>query len=102
MNAFSVEPELMKHITMSASTMRPNIAGGPTASISSASGGAKSMSPMTLTVPPNQLPSAEMTRAGPARPRFAISCPSMQVMTEAASPGILTRMEVVEPPYIAP
>jgi hypothetical protein len=28
--------------------------------------------------------------------------PSMQVMTEAVSPGTLIRIEVVDPPYIAP
>ncbi len=47
-------------------------------------------------------PKAAMPRAGPARPCRAIWYPSMQVMTDAASPGMLTRMEVVEPPYWAP
>jgi hypothetical protein len=28
--------------------------------------------------------------------------PSMHVITDAASPGIRMRMEVVEPPYMAP
>ena len=40
---------------------------------------------------------------GRARPPLrAIWYPSRQVTTEAASPGMLTRMEVVEPPYMAP
>ncbi|MEY9510895.1 hypothetical protein ABIF16_001626 [Bradyrhizobium elkanii] len=47
-------------------------------------------------------PNAEMPSAGPARPCLAIWWPSMQVTTEAASPGMLTRIEVVEPPYIEP
>ncbi len=47
-------------------------------------------------------PSAEMPSAGPARPCLAIWWPSIQVTTEAASPGMLTRIEVVEPPYIEP
>ena len=38
-------------------------------------------------------------RRGPAR---AIWWPSMQVTTEEVSPGRLTRMAVVEPPYCAP
>jgi hypothetical protein len=45
---------------------------------------------------------AAMPRAGPARPRRAISWPSMQVMTDEASPGTLMRIDVVEPPYIVP
>ena len=47
-------------------------------------------------------PKAEIPSAGPARPFRAIWYPSRQVMTEAASPGMLTRMEVVDPPYMAP
>ena len=43
-----------------------------------------------------------MPSAGPARPCLAISWPSRQVTTEAASPGMLTRIEVVEPPYMEP
>ena len=39
-------------------------------------------------------------RAGP--PLRAIWYPSMQVTTDAASPGRFRRMEVVEPPYIEP
>jgi hypothetical protein len=33
---------------------------------------------------------------------LAIWCPSMQVITDDASPGMFTRIEVVEPPYWAP
>ena len=55
-----------------------------------------------LTVPPMKLPIAATTSAGPARPLRAISWPSMAVMIDAASPGMRTRIEVVEPPYIAP
>ena len=49
----------------------------------------------------NQL-QGPILHAGPARPRLAISCPSMQVTTDAASPGMFTRMAVVEPPYMEP
>ena len=41
-------------------------------------------------------------RAAPPRPRRAIWLPSMQVTTELASPGMFTRMEVVDPPYMEP
>jgi hypothetical protein len=33
---------------------------------------------------------------------FAMALPSMQVITEEASPGIRIRIEVVEPPYCEP
>ena len=39
---------------------------------------------------------------GPARPCFAIWWPSRQVTIDDDSPGTLTRMAVVEPPYCAP
>ena len=47
-------------------------------------------------------PMAAMPSAGPARPWRAIWWPSRVVTTEAASPGMLTRMAVVEPPYMEP
>ena len=43
-----------------------------------------------------------MASAEPARPLRAIICPSMHVTTEELSPGMLTRIAVVEPPYCAP
>ena len=54
------------------------------------------------TQPAKNEPIAAMASAGPARPCFAIWKPSSVVTTELASPGILTRIDVVEPPYCAP
>jgi hypothetical protein len=45
---------------------------------------------------------AEVASAAPARPERAILLPSSAVTIEALSPGVLSRIEVVEPPYIAP
>ena len=45
---------------------------------------------------------AAIASAGPARPCFAIWWPSMQVTIAEDSPGTLTRIAVVEPPYCAP
>ena len=45
---------------------------------------------------------AAMPSATPARPCLAIWWPSSVVTTEVASPGMLTRIAVVEPPYCAP
>jgi hypothetical protein len=45
---------------------------------------------------------AAIASAGPARPCRAIWWPSRQVTIADDSPGRLTRMAVVEPPYCAP
>ena len=45
---------------------------------------------------------AAVASAAFARPRRAISKPSMAVATEPDSPGVLRRIDVVEPPYMAP
>ena len=83
-------------------SIRLKYSGGPNARASLARGGATSISPITEMVPAMKEPKAAIPRAAPARPCRAIWYPSRQVMTEAASPGMFTRMEVVEPPYIAP
>jgi hypothetical protein len=57
---------------------------------------------ITPKVPAMNEPMAAMPSAAPARPFFAMALPSMQVITEAASPGIRSRIEVVEPPYCEP
>ena len=57
---------------------------------------------MTPKVPAMNEPTAAMQSAAPARPFRAMALPSMQVITEAASPGMRSRIEVVEPPYCEP
>ena len=53
-------------------------------------------------VPATNEPIAAVASAAPARPFLAILLPSMAVTMEPDSPGVLSRIEVVEPPYIAP
>jgi hypothetical protein len=53
-------------------------------------------------VPATKDPSAAVPSAAAPRPAFAILLPSIAVMIELDSPGVLSRMEVVEPPYIPP
>ena len=53
-------------------------------------------------MPATKEPMAAVARAWAARPRLAIWLPSMAVTTEALSPGVLSRIEVVEPPYMPP
>ena len=45
---------------------------------------------------------AAIHRAAPALPCLAISCPSRQAITADVSPGTLSKIEAVEPPYITP
>ena len=82
--------------------IRAKYSGGPKRSAKSAIGPPASVNSNKPKVPAMKEPNAAMPNAGPARPCSAIWCPSMHVTTEAPSPGILTRMEVVEPPYIEP
>ena len=57
---------------------------------------------MVAMVPATNEPMALVASAGPARPRLAISLPSIAVTMVALSPGVFSRIDVVEPPYIAP
>ena len=53
-------------------------------------------------VPATNDPIAAVAKAWAARPARAILLPSMAVITDDASPGVLSRIEVVEPPYMPP
>ena len=76
--------------------------GGPNFKAMVASGGATTVSAITPNVPATQEPIAAMQSAAPARPFLAMALPSMQVITDEASPGMRIRIEVVEPPYCEP
>jgi hypothetical protein len=53
-------------------------------------------------VPATNDPIAAVASAAAPRPARAIALPSTVVITDAASPGVLSRIEVVDPPYIPP
>ena len=53
-------------------------------------------------VPATNEPIAAVASAWAARPALAILLPSMAVTTEEDSPGVFSRIEVVEPPYMPP
>ena len=89
-------------MTVSARIMSPKYSVGPNFRAWSASRGPKKVNPRTPSVPAMKEPMAATPRAGPPLPCWASGYPSRQVGTEATSPGILRRMEVVEPPYMAP
>ena len=64
--------------------------------------GANSVTSTVATVPATKEPIAEVASAAPARPLLAIRLPSIAVTMLPVSPGVLSRIDVVEPPYIAP
>jgi hypothetical protein len=64
--------------------------------------GAMKARPSVAIRPATNEPIAAVARAGPPRPARAILLPSSAVTIEALSPGVLSRIEVVEPPYMPP
>ena len=76
--------------------------GGPKDKAKLESAGAMKVSRTTARVPAMKDASAAMPSAGAARPFLARAYPSRQVTTEADSPGTLIRIDVVDPPYMAP
>ncbi len=53
-------------------------------------------------VPATNEPIAAVASACDARPALAILLPSIAVTTDDDSPGVFSRIEVVEPPYMPP
>ena len=64
--------------------------------------GAKTTSSTVPMVPATNEPIAAVASAWAARPALAILWPSMAVTTDEDSPGVFSRIEVVEPPYMPP
>ena len=85
-----------------AKTISAKYSAGPNFSATSTTSGASSVSSTVAIEPATNEPIAAVASAGPARPLRAIRLPSSAVAIEADSPGVFSRMVVVEPPYIAP
>ena len=100
--AFGTDPLASTTAKTRPSTISEKYSAGPNLSASPVSGTPSAATTMVATVPAKNEPIAAIASAGPARPCFAIWWPSSVVTTDDASPGILTRIEVVEPPYCAP
>ena len=64
--------------------------------------GARKVSSSVPSVPATKEPMAAVASAAAPRPCRAIRLPSSAVMIEPDSPGVLSRIEVVELPYMAP
>jgi hypothetical protein len=87
---------------VNASSISMKYSGGPSLTANSATMGANRVTSTVAMVPATKEPMAAVASAAPARPLLAILLPSMAVTMLAVSPGVFSRMEVVEPPYIAP
>ena len=85
-----------------ATNIRATYSAEPTWIAQSAIVGAVKAKIKVAMVPATNEPIAAVASAGPARPLRAILLPSSAVITEPLSPGVFNKIEVVEPPYIAP
>ena len=85
-----------------ASTISMKYSGGPSLTANSATPGANSVTTTVAMVPATKEPIAEVASAAPARPLLAILLPSIAVTILAVSPGVFSRIDVVDPPYMAP
>ena len=100
--ALTTEPCASTTAATRPSSISEKYSGAPNDWPTLASGGAKPAISAVEMQPAKNEPIAATASAAPARPCRAIWWPSMQVTTEEVSPGRLTRIAVVEPPYCAP
>ena len=87
---------------VSASTISAKYSAGPNSSASLTIKGATKVKARVAIVPATNEPIAAVASAWAPRPWRAMAWPSMAVTIEPDSPGVLSRIEVVEPPYMAP
>jgi hypothetical protein len=98
----AVELPMTAETVVKANTIKAKYSAGPNFSATSITSGASKVTKSVAMVPATKEPMAEVARAGPARPFLAMRLPSRAVAMEADSPGVLRRIVVVEPPYMAP
>ena len=96
------EPRAITTAATRPSTISEKYSAGPNFCAMPASGGPAAAISSVPTHPARKEPSAAMASASPALPCRAIWWPSSVVTMDEASPGRLTRMAVVEPPYWLP
>lgn len=99
---FSAPPLLTTEAATSPSSITAKYSVGPKDSAKRASAGDSSTITTMPIMPPPKDATAVMKRATPARPWRAMGCPSMQVIEDDGVPGMLRRIDAIEPPYSAP
>jgi hypothetical protein len=100
--ALSTEPRASTTEPTSPRVISAKYSGARKRCAAAASGSETTAISSVETQPAKNEPIAATASAGPARPCRAIAWPSRQVTTAEDSPGRLTRIAVVEPPYCAP
>ena len=85
-----------------ATAISATYSGGPKLVAKSATAGATNVSAIVPMVPATKLPIAAVASAAAALPARAILLPSSAVTIDALSPGMLSRIAVVDPPYMPP
>jgi hypothetical protein len=92
----------MDAVAAKAKTISAKYSGGPNFRANLATGRARKTKIMVDISPPIKDAIAEIARAVSACPFLAIGYPSKQDATAAPSPGTFNRIELLEPPNIAP
>ena len=95
------EPSTAVTIT-SANSMIARYDGAPSVTANREIDGANAASRAVPMAPATNDPIAAVANACAARPALAILLPSIAVITDDDSPGVLSRIEVVDPPYMPP
>src|SRR4051812_37684988 len=85
-----------------ARSMSAKYDGAPSTTTHSATVGARAPSRPVPIGPATNDPIGAVASACAGRPRLAILLPSSAVMTDDDSPGVLSRIDVGEPPYMPP
>ena len=85
-----------------ANSMIARYDGAPSVTAKREMAGANAASRTVPMVPATNDPMAAVANACAARPALAILLPSIAVITDEDSPGVFSRIEVVEPPYMPP
>ena len=87
---------------VNANTISAKYSAGPKRSATRTKMGARKVRSSVPMVPAMNDPIAAVASAAAPRPWRAMRLPSREVMIEPDSPGVLSRIEVVEEPYMAP
>jgi hypothetical protein len=87
---------------MKASSITAKYSGAPSEMANRVTYGAVKASSAVPMAPATKEPMAAVASACAARPDLAIWLPSRAVTTDADSPGVFSRIDVVDPPYMPP
>jgi hypothetical protein len=97
-----IEPPKAAETVRKDSTISAKYSAVPKESATITMKGATSARPIVAKVPPKNDPMAAAPSALPPRPSLAMRLPSSAVMIDAVSPGVLSRIDEIAPPYMPP